>query len=49
MKILKSSQIKDVDAYTIKNEPIESIDLMERAAMTITKWINENISKNKNL
>ena len=49
MKILKSSQIRDVDAYTIKNEPIESIDLMERAAMTVTKWINENISKNKNI
>ncbi len=49
MKILKSSQIRDVDAYTIKNEPIESINLMERAAMTITKWINENISKDKSI
>jgi len=39
MKILKSSQIKEVDAYTIKNEPIASIDLMERAAMTITRKV----------
>ncbi|MFO7829073.1 MAG: NAD(P)H-hydrate dehydratase [Bacteroidales bacterium] len=39
MKILKSSQIRKVDAYTIENEPIQSIDLMERAAMTVTRWI----------
>jgi len=39
MKILKSSQIKEVDAYTIKNEPVASIDLMERAAMTITRKV----------
>lgn len=39
MKILRSSQIRDVDAYTIKNEPISSINLMERAAKTITLQI----------
>lgn len=44
MKILKSSQIREVDSYTIQNEPIKSIDLMERAAMTITNWIVKNIS-----
>lgn len=32
MKILTSSQIKELDAYTIQNEPISSIDLMERAS-----------------
>ncbi|MCD4834552.1 MAG: NAD(P)H-hydrate dehydratase [Bacteroidales bacterium] len=47
MKILKSSQIREVDAFTIENEPIVSIDLMERAAMTISGWISENISKDK--
>ena len=47
MKILESSQIRDVDKYTIEHEPIESIDLMERAAMTITRWIGENISTDK--
>ncbi len=47
MKILKSSQIREVDAFTIENEPIVSIDLMERAAMTISGWISENISKEK--
>ena len=47
MKILKSSQIREVDSFTIENEPIVSIDLMERAAMTISGWISENISKDK--
>ena len=32
MKILTSAIIKEWDAYTIANEPIASIDLMERAA-----------------
>lgn len=33
MKILSADQIKIVDTSTLKNEPIDSIDLMERAAM----------------
>ena len=33
MKILLSSQIREADAYTIKNKPIESIDLMENASV----------------
>ena len=32
MKILSSKQLHEADAYTILNEPISSIDLMERAA-----------------
>ena len=39
MKILQTNQVKEADAYTIKNEPISSIDLMERAATNLTKWI----------
>ncbi len=42
MKILKTEQVKEADAYTIKNEPISSINLMERAATNCTKWILEN-------
>ncbi|HNL84582.1 MAG TPA: NAD(P)H-hydrate dehydratase, partial [Chitinophagales bacterium] len=34
-KILSANQIREADAYTIKNVPIASIDLMERAAK---KW-----------
>lgn len=39
MKIFPSVQIKQLDAYTINNEPISSIDLMERAANTLTHAI----------
>jgi len=35
MKILSIEQIREADAYTIKYEPIGSIDLMERAASQI--------------
>ena len=31
--IFKASQIKEIDSYTIQNEPIASIDLMERAVL----------------
>lgn len=31
MKILSADQIRKADQYTIKNEPISSVDLMERA------------------
>ncbi|MDP1800528.1 MAG: NAD(P)H-hydrate dehydratase [Bacteroidota bacterium] len=39
MKIFSAEQIKQIDAFTIANEPISSIDLMERAAMACTKRI----------
>lgn len=39
MKILSAEQIKACDAFTIQSEPITSIDLMERAAMTCIKHI----------
>ena len=39
MKIFTSKQIHDHDKYTIEHEPINSIDLMERAAKRITDAI----------
>ncbi len=39
IKIFKTGQIREIDAYTIENEPIASIDLMERAALSISNWI----------
>ena len=39
MKIFSTSVIKELDAYTIENEPVSSIDLMERAAKAITNAI----------
>ncbi|MDR2287317.1 MAG: NAD(P)H-hydrate dehydratase [Prevotellaceae bacterium] len=45
MKILIKEQIKEADRYTIENEPIASVDLMERAAEAIAGWIDENVDK----
>lgn len=39
MKILSATQIKGVDSYTIENEPISSIDLMERASRAVANKI----------
>ncbi|MBT3208734.1 MAG: NAD(P)H-hydrate dehydratase [Bacteroidetes bacterium] len=39
MKILGTKQTRDADKFTIENEPIKSIDLMERAATKCTEWI----------
>ena len=41
MKIFTGAQIHELDQYTIKNEPIESIDLMERAAKALVRAICE--------
>lgn len=35
--VLSSGQIREADQYTIKTEPIDSIDLMERASKAFTK------------
>ncbi|MDR2383863.1 MAG: NAD(P)H-hydrate dehydratase [Prevotellaceae bacterium] len=45
MKIFTKKQIKEADRYTIENEPIASIDLMERASETIAEWLGKNIDK----
>ena len=47
MKILEIKQIQEGDLYTIANEPISSVDLMERAASKCTDWIIENCDLNK--
>lgn len=41
MKILDVKQIKALDAYTITQEPIASIELMERACQAIVTWFTE--------
>lgn len=42
MKILSRDQIRKLDQYTIENEPIKSIDLMERAAVACVGYLLEN-------
>jgi hydroxyethylthiazole kinase-like uncharacterized protein yjeF len=44
-KIFHTAQIKAADLYTIQHEPVSSIDLMERAAVACTKWIQEHFTK----
>ncbi|MDZ7744003.1 MAG: NAD(P)H-hydrate dehydratase [Bacteroidota bacterium] len=47
MKILPIDKVREADEYTIKNEPIASIDLMERAASRCYKWIRKRSRKNQ--
>lgn len=47
MKILTSTQIRDVDAETIKREAISSLELMKRASTAFYNWLIEKYS-NKN-
>jgi hydroxyethylthiazole kinase-like uncharacterized protein yjeF len=42
MKILSAEEIRLWDQYTFRQEPIASIDLMERAAGKCVEWIEEN-------
>ena len=49
MKILNQSQIQEADIQTIRMEPIESIDLMERAAKTCFKWICQRYNMDQKL
>lgn len=48
MKIFRTEQIKHIDSDTMRYEPIASIDLMERAARTLTDAIIEKFGRKKN-
>jgi NAD(P)H-hydrate epimerase len=47
MKILSASQMRMADSHTIKNEPIRSSDLMERAAGMCFDWLIKNTDNSK--
>ena len=47
MKIFTSLQAKIIDNYTILNEPISSLNLMERAAMQCVHWIMQHHNSNQ--
>ncbi len=49
MKILSAEQTRKADAFTIKNEPIKSIDLMERAAQAFVDWFVLKFNANKSI
>ena len=46
MQIFDAAHIRAWDEYTIENEPIASIDLMERAAKACFEWLIANNYKN---
>lgn len=46
MKIFSASQIRKWDEFTIKHEPVSSVELMERAAQSCTNWITEKFINN---
>ena len=47
MKIFRTTQIRNLDAYTIEHEPIASIDLMERAAQALNEALTERYPDTK--
>ncbi|VAW29176.1 NAD(P)H-hydrate epimerase / ADP-dependent (S)-NAD(P)H-hydrate dehydratase, partial [hydrothermal vent metagenome] len=49
MQILSAEQTRKADAYTIANEPIKSIDLMERASQAFVDWFTLKFNVNKDL
>ena len=48
MKIFKTGQIRQIDSDTMRYEPIASIDLMERAARTLTNAIMNKFGERGN-
>ncbi len=49
MKILPVPLIREADAYTIQHEPIDDIDLMERAASKCFQWLETNLDKTQKI
>ena len=43
MKVFETSQTREIDEYTILNEPVSSVDLMERASVGCVNWIFSRI------
>ncbi|MFC2107631.1 NAD(P)H-hydrate dehydratase [Bacteroidota bacterium] len=45
MKVLPLEKVREADKYTIENEPVDSIELMERAARAAFKWIYKKLKR----
>jgi ADP-dependent NAD(P)H-hydrate dehydratase / NAD(P)H-hydrate epimerase len=43
MKILNADEIRSWDQYTMLQEPVASIELMERAARKCVEWLEKNV------
>lgn len=49
MKIFRSEQIRQIDDFTIRNEPVPSVDLMERAASRLYEWYIERFPRSRRI
>lgn len=49
MHILNTKQIRELDAYTIRHEPVASIDLMERASRAFVDWFTLRVETAKKI
>ena len=49
MKVLSIEKIREADRFTIENEPIKSIDLMERAGTNCFKFLLKKVKKNQQI
>lgn len=49
MKIFTIDKVREADQYTITNEPISSIDLMERASVQLSRWVKKHVKSKKNI
>lgn len=49
MKLFTTKQIAELDKYTVENEPISDIDLMERASLQITHWLVKHFSNERKM
>src|SRR6195952_181530 len=47
LPLLTSPQIREADAFTIANEPISSVDLMERASKAFVGWFCNHFQEKK--
>src|SRR4030042_6967500 len=49
MKIFRSDQVRQIDEYTIRNEPVTSVDLMERAAGQLFEWYTGRFERSRRI
>ena len=49
LKILSPAQIKEADEFTIKQEPVSAVDLMERAAGKCVEWLTGHFSTDRHM
>ncbi|HTH55311.1 MAG TPA: NAD(P)H-hydrate dehydratase [Cyclobacteriaceae bacterium] len=49
LKILSAPQVRELDKYTIENEPIAPINLMERACHAFVNWFVQQVQMEKKI